>query len=265
MLNGLLLTADDEALHQRFGKMRRAHALLHGGNVVGHAPELDGLMFEIGNSKTGAGITIARLADGAGIEEVAARLFDAQRGERFRRPRTNLKHFEIGILIREAALVMSVAEKSDFGGGIEEAVKSLRGREDVFIFILKRAVHQNDPVCSERAVRQLGEPREILCVQLRTSPIHGSFRNGIEIGGVHEAGDSFVMIAANGLRTKFAKAGDHLMGIGPIADDIAETHGNIPAAFRRIQSSGESCGVCVKIAKNKNAHSCHPQNAIEYR
>jgi hypothetical protein len=265
MLIGLFLTADDEALHQRFGKLGRAHALLNGGNVVGHAPELDGLMFEIGDSKTCAGITIARLADGAGIEEIAARLFDAQCGERFRSARTNLKHFEIGILIREAALMMGVAEKSDLGGGIEKAVKSLRGREDVFIFILKRAVYQNDTAGSERAVRQLGEPREILCVQLRASPIHGSFGNGIEIGGVHEAGDSFVMIAANGLCAEFAKAGDHLVRIGPIADDIAETHGNVPAAFCRIESSGESCGVCVKIAENKNAHSCHPQNAIEYR
>ena len=245
--------------------MGRAHPLLDGRNVVGHTPELDGLMFEIGNSKTCAGITIARLADGAGIQEIAARLFDAQRGERFRSARTNLQHFEIGILIREAALMMGVAEKSDFGGGIEKAIKSLRGCEDVFIFILKRAVHQNNTVCSERAVRQVGEPCEILSVQLRAGPIHGSFGNGIEIGGVHEAGDSFVMIAANGLCAEFAKAGDHLVWIGPIADDIAETHGNVPAAFRRIESSGETCGVCVKITENKNAHSCHPQNAIEYR
>ena len=54
--------------------MGGAHALLDGGDVVGHAPELDGLMFEIGDSKTCAGISIARLADGAGIEEIAARL-----------------------------------------------------------------------------------------------------------------------------------------------------------------------------------------------
>ncbi len=124
--------------------MGRAHALLDGGNIVRDAPELHGLMFEIGDSKACAGITIAGLADGAGIEEIAAWLFDAQRGARFRSARTNLKHFEIGIPIREAALMMGVAEKSDLGGGVEKAIKSLRGREDVLIFILKRAVHQND-------------------------------------------------------------------------------------------------------------------------
>jgi hypothetical protein len=73
------------------------------------------------------------------------------------------------------------------------------------------------------------------------------------------------MIAANGLRAEFSKTGDNLMRIGPVADDISETHGNVPAAVCRIESSSESCGVCVKIAKNQNAHSGHPQNAIEYR
>ena len=110
-----------------------------------------------------------------------------------------------------------------------------------------------------------GEPREILRVQLGTSPIHGGFRNWIEIGSVHKAGDSFVMVAANRLRAEFAEACDHLVRIGSVADDISEAYGNVPASFGRIEGRGESCGVCVKIAENQNAHSCHPQNALEYR
>ena len=119
MPNGPFLAANNEALNQRFGKAGGAHALLHGENVVRNAPEFNGLMFEIGDGKTCAGVTVAGLADRAGIQEIAARLFDAQRGKSFRSPRTNLEHFEIGILIGEAALVMRVAEKCDFGGGIE--------------------------------------------------------------------------------------------------------------------------------------------------
>src|SRR5580692_4292507 len=103
-------------------------------------------MFEIGNGKACAGVTITRLADGTRIKEIAARLLDAQCGERFRSARTNLQHFEIGILIREAALVMGVPKESDFGGGVKKTIESLRGREYVFIFILKRAVHQNDSI-----------------------------------------------------------------------------------------------------------------------
>src|SRR5208282_569674 len=116
--------------------------------------------------------------------------------------------FEIRILIGKAALMMSVPEKSDFGGGVQKAIESLRGREDIFVLVLKGAVYQNDAVGGERSVRQIREPSEILGVQLRTRPIHGGFRDGIEIGGVHQAGDSFVVIAADGLRAEFAQAGD---------------------------------------------------------
>ncbi len=161
--------------------------------------------------------------------------------------------------------MMGVSEKSNFGCGIKKAVERLRGREYVFVFILKRAVHQNNSVGGKRSVRKSRKPGKVLGVQLRARPIHCSFRDRIEIGGVHQAGDSFVMIAANRLRAEFAKAGDHLVRIGAIADDITETYGNVPAAVCRIKSSGEGGGVCVKIAEYENAHSCHPQNALEYR
>jgi hypothetical protein len=73
------------------------------------------------------------------------------------------------------------------------------------------------------------------------------------------------VVAANGLRAEFAKASNDLVRIGPVADNIAETNGHLPPARGRIERSGEGRGVCVKITKNENAHSCHPQNAIEYR
>src|SRR5277367_1262204 len=98
--------------------------------------------------------------------------------------------------------MMRVSKKCDFSRGIEQTVESLRGREYVFIFILKRAVYQNDSVSGEWPMRKRGKPGEVIGVQLRASPINRGFRNGIEIGGVHQAGNSFVMITANGLRAK---------------------------------------------------------------
>ena len=97
MPSGLFSTTDDEALNQRFGKVDGAHALLHGSNIVRNTPELNGLMLEIGDGETCARVPVARLTDGTGIQEVAPRLFDAQRAERFRRSRTNLQHFEIRV------------------------------------------------------------------------------------------------------------------------------------------------------------------------
>src|ERR1700722_769027 len=147
---------------------------------------------------------------------------------------------------------MSVSEKSDFGSGIEKAVQSLRGREDVFVFILKRAVYQNDAVGGQRPMGQSGKPGKIFCAQLRTRPVHGGFRHGIEIRGVHQPGDRFVMIAPNGFRPEFSKTGGNLIWIAPIADGITERHGNVPASVCRIESSGESGSVRVQITKNKN-------------
>jgi hypothetical protein len=61
-------TADAKSLNERFWKSRSAHALLDNRNIVGHTPELHHLVFEVGNRKCGARITIARLADRAGIQ-----------------------------------------------------------------------------------------------------------------------------------------------------------------------------------------------------
>src|SRR5579863_1733242 len=135
------LATNNEPLNERFGQLGGTHALLHCTDIVRNAPELHRLMLKIGNGEARARISVARLADGARIKEIAARLLDTQCGERFRSARTNLQHFEIGVLIREAALVMGVPEKSNFGSGIEKAVESLRRREDILVFILKRAVY----------------------------------------------------------------------------------------------------------------------------
>lgn len=67
MFKCLGLSPNDEPVDQRFRQARRAHALLHRGDVVRNAPEFDGLMFEIGDSKTCARVAVARLADGTGI------------------------------------------------------------------------------------------------------------------------------------------------------------------------------------------------------
>ncbi len=66
----------------------------------------------------------------------------------------NLQDFEMGVLIGKTALVMRVPEESDCGGGVQETVKGLRGSEDVFVFILKRAVDKHDAIRRKRSMRQ---------------------------------------------------------------------------------------------------------------
>jgi len=139
-------TADDEPLDQRLRKACGAHAFLNGGNIVGHAPKLDDLMFQVGNSKGGARIAVTRLSDRTGIEEIPARGLEAQRSEGFARARANLEDLELRVLIGETTLVVGVPEESNFGSGVQQALESLRGSEDVFVLIVKRAVNKHDAI-----------------------------------------------------------------------------------------------------------------------
>jgi len=104
---------------------------------------------EVRDGKGGSRIAVARLANRAGIQEIAARRFNSQCRKGFGWARMNLENFKPRILIRKAALVMRVTEEGDFGGGIQEPVERLRGREDVFILILKRAMNEYDAVGGE--------------------------------------------------------------------------------------------------------------------
>src|SRR5712664_2708524 len=66
-------TTDDEPLDQRLREVGGTHALLDEGNIVRHAPKLDDLVFHVGDGKSGARITVTRLSDRTGIQEIAAR------------------------------------------------------------------------------------------------------------------------------------------------------------------------------------------------
>src|SRR6267378_3292573 len=147
-------TADDEPLDQRIRKACGAHAFLNGGNIVGRAPKLDDLMFQVGDGKGGAWIAVTRLSDGTGIQQIAARGLDAQRSEGFAGARANLENLELRVLIGETTLVVGVPEESNFGGGVQQALEGLRGSEDVFVLIVKRAVNKHDDISRKRHRKQ---------------------------------------------------------------------------------------------------------------
>src|SRR6266849_5601182 len=147
-------TARHEPLNQRLREAGGSHALLDDGNIVGHAPKLDDLVLQVGDGKSGAWIAVTRLSDRAGIQKIAARELDPQRGKGFAGARANLEDLELRVLIGKTALVMRVPEESDFGGGFQKSVEGLRGSEDVFVFILQRAVDEHDAVRCKRSMRQ---------------------------------------------------------------------------------------------------------------
>jgi hypothetical protein len=247
------LTTDEQTLSQRFRQLGFAHALLHRGDVISNAPELDGLIFEVGDGETGARISIARLADGAGIQQVAALCVQSQRGERFAETRMNLQNFQFGIGVGKSALMMSVAEECNWRVRVQQAFQSLGGREDVFVFVVGCAMNQLETVDRERAAREIGEPLQMFRSERGVAPIHGGFCDGIEVVSGHYAGNGFVVIAANGEGTEFAQLGGHFVGIRPVTDYVAQTDGALPAAFGGFEYGIECRKIGVKIADNQDA------------
>src|SRR5713226_2662521 len=146
--------ARHEPLNQRLREAGGSHALLDDGNIVGHAPKLDDLVLQVGDRKSGARIAVARLSDRTGIQKIAARELDAQRGKGFAGAGTNVEDRERRGLMGKNALVVRVPEECDCGGGVQKTFEGLRGSEDVFVFILKRAVDEHDAIRRERSMRQ---------------------------------------------------------------------------------------------------------------
>src|SRR5260370_17218299 len=98
-------------------------------------------MFQVGDRKGGARIAVTRLSDRTGIEEIAARRFNAQRGNGFAGARANPEDLELVFLIGKAALVVRGSKKRDWSGGVQEAVEGLPTSQTVFTLIPKPTLH----------------------------------------------------------------------------------------------------------------------------
>jgi len=70
------LAAERQALDQRLGQAAGAHAFLDCLDIVRDAPELDGFLGDVSDYECGARVSIPRLADGAGIEQVRGAVLD---------------------------------------------------------------------------------------------------------------------------------------------------------------------------------------------
>ena len=242
-----------------------AHARLYRSNIVRNAPEFHRVMVEVRDGEGRASVTVARLADRSRIQEVAALGFNPQSGERLAGPRAKLQNFEIAVPVGKATLMMRVPEESDVRGGIKKTFEGLCRRENIFVFVLKRSVHQHDSVRAERSLRKRREPLEAFLRQLRARPVHSSFGDRIKIFRGHQSCNSFVMIPANGMRGNGTDFGSHLCRVGTVADDISKTDSGFPPTFSGVKSRFQGCHVGVKIAENEDPHPLCPTSATEYR
>lgn len=78
---GARSAADDQSMDEGLWQLRGTHASLHFSNIIRDAPEFNDVMFQVRDGESGARITVAGLADGPRIEQVAALRLDAKRRE----------------------------------------------------------------------------------------------------------------------------------------------------------------------------------------
>src|SRR5258708_19767112 len=91
-------TADLQPENERLRQFCIAHSLLYAGDVVGNAPELHRVVFKIGDRETRARVGVAGLADGAGVEQIAFGVFEAQSATRLVSPWVTRHAFQFAIL-----------------------------------------------------------------------------------------------------------------------------------------------------------------------
>src|SRR5581483_7507918 len=113
--------------------------LLRGRNIVRNALIDNRAGVGVIRGVAGAGVAIARLADRARIDHIAATGIDLQRRPRL--PRGNLRNgFDAGLVPDESALQMRVSEKCQPALQIAEGIAGFVSGHHVIVFIPRRAV-----------------------------------------------------------------------------------------------------------------------------
>src|ERR1700726_1475797 len=156
----------------------------------------------------------------------------------------------------EATLEVSVAEERDGDGNGDERFDGVAGTNHVFIFVERGAVDELDAgklVDVDGTLREPAEPFEIFGSELAAGPESGEARDGVEVLKVHEAADSFVVIAADEDPSESLRARNDFVGVAAVANRVPEINDEV------IGGSGGQTGVqrfevAVNVAEKKDTH-----------
>jgi hypothetical protein len=148
---------------------------------------------------------------------------------------------------------MRVAEQAEGSRRGPERAGGVELVEDVGVFVKGRAVADlHERVDVVRPFRQLGEPGPVIRRQLFQRPSHGVSGDGIEaVGRLEAACDLVVVPADDRQRIEQAHALDHGVGIGAVADQVAENQCAVVAAALGVGETGlESLQVCMDVGQD---------------
>jgi len=105
----------------------------------------------------------------------------------------------------------------------------------------------------DRTLGEPAEPVEIFGGELAAGPESGETGDGVEVLEVHEAADSFVVIAADEDLSESLRAGDDFVRVATVPDRVPEIDDEVVGGSRG-QTGVQRFEVAVNVAEKKDTH-----------
>ena len=105
----------------------------------------------------------------------------------------------------------------------------------------------------ERTLRKHLQPFQIVGREILLRPNGRQGRNRIEACNIGHAGAGFVVIAADEERAQLTGAGNHLIGIGAVTDDVAQIPDYVVCG-KSIDARLERINIRMNVTDNEDAH-----------
>src|SRR3954454_1574885 len=222
-------------------------------DVVGDAEELHGQFLRVEDDERRRWIAVARLADGAGIDEVTVIAVEADDDVAADGHAVNA----FIAIDREDHRQMRVTVEDEGGRGLGENLARVAFVENVLVLIVRRAMTEKDVLALDGAEREPGKKMAVARGEVIARPERGGFRGGVEAFGVVESGRDAVVIAADVELRRLHRAHrvEDLVRLRAVADKIAEADDLIELlAAHAVHHHAQGLRVRMKVADDERSH-----------
>ena len=139
-----------------------------------------------------------------------------------------------------------------------EHLRGMRFVEDVLVFVMRRAVTDDDAVVGERSERKVLEEIAIGRAEMIARPQRRLLRDVVESDAFVDSGSDAIVITADVQLARAHRAHhiEHLIRLRAVPDEVAEADDAIVLFAAHALHNGAQCvGVGVKIADDERSHA----------
>ena len=241
------LLAEREAFCKLVREAGGADFALSGFDVVGDAADGDLLIIVVVEGVGAAPVAVSGLADAADIDEVFAAGIDA---EGFRAIEGDAEGFDV-----EAGGV-GVAEEADGGELVAEAGHGVEAVHDVGPAGGGIEGGVDDGEVADLADHaEVAEPVFVFLGELTPGPFEGGVGEGVEADDFGGGAGFLVVIAFDDRAAEFLETCDALVGVGVVADDVADADELLsPEGLRIFHDGIEGLEVRMDVSEDSEFH-----------